>query len=212
MIGRHHAGLAVAFDLGAVDEIHHRIVAAEIEHEALPGAVDFAIRQAAGATDNRCDVCYRCQTRRQPCACECRFAIFRQPFFSQGHQRDHALIGLLRIGAKTEDAVLDQHQPFDRGIGVERFRCGFRQAKARHHVRHVSYPLAVNLAAQRFAVGLVGEREHRGRMGVVDEFMRNEGMQQRFHGRIGRGRIDQIGALQAHHLFVGKLIAGAKFQ
>ena len=59
VVGRHHAGLAVAFDLGAVDEIHHRVVAAEIEHEALPGAVAPAVRQAAGAADDRRDLGHR---------------------------------------------------------------------------------------------------------------------------------------------------------
>ena len=48
-------------------------------------------------------------------------------------------------------------------------------------------------------------------MGVVDELVWNECVQQRFDRRIWRGRIDQVGALQAHHLFVGKFFARAKF-
>ena len=153
--------------------------------------------------------------RRAGCAgsfalAKCRLALLRQPFFRKGHQRDHALIGLPRVGAKTEDAMLDQHQAFDRGIRVEHLCRGFGETKARHDVGDVADPLAVNLAAQGFAIGLVGEREHRRRMGVVDEFVRNEGMQQRLHGRVRRHRIDQIGALQLHHLLVGQFFAGAE--
>ena len=42
-------------------------------------------------------------------------------------------------------------------------------------------------------------------MGVVDEFMRQKGMQQRLDRGIGRRGIEQVGALHAHHVFVGKL-------
>ena len=149
--------------------------------------------------------------RRQFCAGECGLAIFGQARLGQAHQRDHALVGFLRIGAETEDAVLDQHQALDGRIGLEHFRRGLGEAKARHHIGHVANALAIDLAAQRFAVGLVGQRQHRGRMGVVDEFVRNEGVQQRLDGRIGRGGIDQIGALQTHHFLVGKLLTVAQF-
>ena len=54
------------------------------------------------------------------------------------------------------------------------------------------------------AVRLIGEREHRGRMGVIDEFVRQEGVQQRLDRRIGRRRIHQIDALVIHHVFVGE--------
>ena len=44
-------------------------------------------------------------------------------------------------------------------------------------------------------------------MGVVDEFVRQEGVQQRLDRRIGRVGIEQIGALQRHHVLVGQLVA-----
>jgi len=49
-------------------------------------------------------------------------------------------------------------------------------------------------------------------MGMIDEFVRDEGVQQRLHARIGRRRIDQIGALQPHHVLVGQRFARAQFQ
>lgn len=43
-------------------------------------------------------------------------------------------------------------------------------------------------------------------MRVVDEFMRQEGMQQRLHRRVGRGRVDEVGALQGNHVLVGQSV------
>ena len=42
-----------------------------------------------------------------------------EPLLGQRHDGDHALVGLSRRVAEGEDAVLQQHQPFDRGIGLE---------------------------------------------------------------------------------------------
>ena len=42
-------------------------------------------------------------------------------------------------------------------------------------------------------------------MRVVDEFVRQEGMQQRLDRRVGRGWIDEVGALQRDHILVGQL-------
>jgi len=51
------------------------------------------------------------------------------------------------------------------------------------------------LAKLHEEVGLVDDAEHRGRVGMVDELVRQEGVQQRLHRGVGRHRIDQVGAL-----------------
>ena len=147
MIGRHHAGLAVARDLRAIDKIHHRVRCAEVQHKTLPGAVAFAVRQAAGAADDRRDIREPRRPGRQFGADKSRLAIFRQPLLRKAHQRDHALIGLPCLGAEAEDAVLDEDQAFDRGIRIEHLRRGFGQTEARHDVGHIAHPRAKNLAA-----------------------------------------------------------------
>ena len=108
--------------------------------------------------------------------------------------------------------MLEQDQAFDVRIGLEHLRRGLGEAEARHDVGHIADARAEDLAAQRLAVGLVGEREHRGGMGVVDEFVRDEGVQQRLDRRIGRRRVEQVGALQPHHVLVGELFARAQLQ
>ena len=45
-------------------------------------------------------------------------------------------------------------------------------------------------------------------MGVVDEFVRQENMQQRLDRRCRRHRIEQVGALDLHHVLVGDHGAG----
>ena len=80
------------------------------------------------------------------------------------------------------------------------------EGEARHHVRHDAKAILINLAAEFLAIRLIGEAQHRSRMGVVDIFVRQEGVQQRFHRRIGRHGIDETGALNAHHLLIGQRI------
>ena len=41
-------------------------------------------------------------------------------------------------------------------------------------------------------------------MGVVDEFVRQEGMQQGLDRRVGRARVEQVDALEIHHLPVAE--------
>ena len=101
MIGGHDAGLAVARNVGAIDEIHHGVIAAELKHESFPGPFGLVVRQAAGATDNRRDIGHPRRAGRQAGADKCRFAIFGQPLLRQTHQGDHALISFPRIGAET---------------------------------------------------------------------------------------------------------------
>ena len=47
-------------------------------------------------------------------------------------------------------------------------------------------------------------------MGMVNELVGHKGVQQRFDGRIGRHRIEKIGALNRDHLFVGQCVARAQ--
>ena len=49
-------------------------------------------------------------------------------------------------------------------------------------------------------------------MRVVDEFVRQEGVQQRLDRRVGRGGIDQVGALQRHHVLVGEAVQLARLE
>ncbi len=60
--------------------------------------------------------------------------------------------------------------------------------EAGHDVGHIAHAVAIDFAAQRLAVGLVGQRQHGVGVGVVDELVRQEGVQQGLDRRVGRGR------------------------
>ena len=68
----------------------------------------------------------------------------------------------------------------------------FGEAKARHDIGHEAQAAAKNLFALFLAVGLVDQAQHRGGVGMVDEFMRQKGMQHHLDGRIWRLCIDEI--------------------
>ena len=73
--------------------------------------------------------------------------------------------------------MLQQHQPLDRGIGLEDFGRRLGQQKARHNVGDEAHPLSVEIGAALGGVGLVGEAQHGGRMRVIDVFMWQKGVQ-----------------------------------
>ena len=79
--------------------------------------------------------------------------------------------------------MLVENQSLDDRAAVEHLRRRFRQPEAGPHVRHKAEPLAVDVAAERLRVGLIDQAQHRGRMRMVDEARRHEGMQQHFHRR-----------------------------
>ena len=109
---------------------------------------------------------------------------------------------MARVIAEREYAVLVEDEPFDGRIFLEHF-CGFFcKREARHHVRYKAEAIAESLRAQCIASSLIDQAEDRGRMCVVDKFVRNKRVQQSFHGRIRRLRIDKRRALHPNHLFV----------
>ena len=84
------------------------------------------------------------------------------------------------------------------------------EAEARHEVGHEGEPPAENLGAARFAVRLIDDAEHRGGMGVIDEFVRQQRVQHDLDRRSWRRRIDQVGAFDADKLVVGDRIEAAQ--
>ena len=106
--------------------------------------------------------------------------------------------------------MLAENEAFARGRALENLDRLLGEAEARHEVGHEGEPAAENLGAARFVVRLVDHAEHRGGVGVVDEFVRQERMQHDLDRRIWRRRIDQIGALDADKLVVGDHVERAQ--
>ena len=133
-----------------------------------------------------------------------------QAALGQRHHLDHALIGLARILAEGEDAVLVQDQAFGLRVLLEHGGSRLGEAEARRDVRHDPHAPVVDLARQGLAVRLIDQRQHGGGMGVVDEFVRQEGMQQRLDRGVGRGGIEQVQPLHVDHRLVGQRLERAE--
>ena len=93
---------------------------------------------------------------------------------------------------------------------LEHFGRGLGEAEARRDVTHDAHAPVIDLARERLAVRLIDEAQHRRGMGMVDEFMRQEGVQQRLDRRVGRAGIEQVQALHIDHGLVGERIERAK--
>ena len=98
--------------------------------------------------------------------------------------------------------MLVQDEALDVGLLLEHFRSNLGEAEARRDIGDDPHAPVIDLARQRLAVGLIDQRQHRGGVGVVDEFMRQEGMEQRLDRRVGRGRIEQVQPLHIDHRLV----------
>ena len=200
----HHAGLAVAPDFRTVDIIQDFRSGPEFQHHPSP-AVSAQVIGEQPAQD-RCDFGNRGNLIRQPRRGKDWPAVFLQAYFGQGHRIDHPLIGFLRGIAEREDAVLVQDQSLHiRRVGMD-FGCRLRQRETRHDVGYITHALAIDIAADILAIRLVRQAEHRRGMGVVDKFMRQEGMQQGFYRRIRRCGIQQIATLEIYHVLIAERV------
>ncbi len=106
--------------------------------------------------------------------------------------------------------MLVQDQALDVGLLVEHLRGGLGQAEARRDIGDDAHPPVIDLARQRLAVRLIDQRQHRGGMGVIDEFMRQEGMEQRLDRGVGRGGVEQVQPLHVDHGLVGQRLQRAQ--
>ena len=89
-------------------------------------------------------------------------------------------------------------------IAREDSRARAREVETRHDVGYDHHFVAVEAADAPLAVGGVGEREDRVGVGVVDELVGQDRMQDRFDRRRGRIGAQHVGAHLVHHLRVGK--------
>ena len=134
----------------------------------------------------------------------------REPLLGERHDRDHALVSLARAVAEAEDAVFQQHEPFDRRPGLVNLGRLLGQQKPRHDVRHDPDARTVQIGDAFGGVGLIGEAQHCSRVRMVDVFVRQKRVQQRLDRGVRRAGVEQIGALDAYHVLIGQRVAPAQ--
>ena len=210
VIGRDDARLAVAGEVGAADKIHDPGTGAEVEDQAPPRTLVVRVLAAARAAQERRNRADRRHRLRQLRCHEHSLAIARQPLLGEGDEGDHALVGVARAVPEREDAVLMQNQPLDVGLGVEDIGRHLRQREARHHVGNDAHPSVIEFGADGFAIRLVDQAQDGVGMRVIDKSVRQERVQQGFDRRVRRRRLEQVFALNAHHVLVAEFGAGAQ--
>ena len=126
----------------------------------------------------------------------------RDKILGERDHLDHALVGLARGFAETDNAVFAEDEAVGRLCAFENFDGFFGEPKTRHLVGHDAEPIAKNFGAFFLAVWLIDHAQYRGGVRMVDEFMRQEGMEYHLDRRIGCRRIEEIAAFDADQLFI----------
>ena len=106
--------------------------------------------------------------------------------------------------------MLAENEPVPRVLPFKDFDRLSGEAEARHEIRYEGEPAAKNFGAFFFAVRLIDHTEHRRRMGVIDEFVRQKRVQHDLDRRVWRCRVDQVGALNGDQLFIGDRVERAQ--
>ena len=84
-------------------------------------------------------------------------------------------------------AVIDQQKSFAIRVCLPYLGGLLGQPKAGHQIGDKRQPVPKNLAGDGGHIGQVGQRQKRRRMGMVNVFMRQPGVQQGFHRRVWPG-------------------------
>ena len=99
-------------------------------------------------------------------------------------------------------AVIDQQQPFAIRVRLPYLGGLLGQPKAGHQIGDKRQPVPENLSGNSGHVWQIGQRQKWRRMGMIDVFMRQPGVQQGFDRGVGCSGIDQGRALDIHHILV----------
>ena len=115
------------------------------------------------------------------------------------------LVRLACRRAERDEAVHVEHQTLDAGVGGVDVGGELRQAEAGQHVGHDGYPIAIDLAQESVAVGLVGEGQHGVGVRMVNPGIGQEGVKQRLDRRARGIRVQHAAREIGHHVVVRHL-------
>ena len=112
------------------------------------------------------------------------------------------IIGAFRILPPCNVAMMQKQQPLRLGLRLMGLCRASAQLETGPDVIDQRQPVAKQFAHHPGRIGQVGQHQHGGCVGVVDETMRQIGVQQRFHRGGRRGGVDQVGAQRVDHVCI----------
>ena len=125
------------------------------------------------------------------------------------HQIDHPLVARARGFPPTENPVVHQDHAFDPGeiASANQIGHGFGEDEPRHDVRHHQHPIAEHLPHALGSSGIVRQRNHGIRVGVINEFERQNRVQDRLDARRRSAGISHRRTHLRDHVGVGQRFA-----
>ena len=201
MVRRRRSLAGVAFDLAPVDEPPDGASTPKGKDEA-PAVV---CRAGESANDRR-HVDDPSGPPGQGAGGEDGAPPLLQAIFGHGHEVDHAVVGLAGRVAHREDAMAEQDEAFDLRLAFDRLAHRLGEGEARHGEGKDDGAAAVEAAAEGLAVRLVGQRQDRVGMGVVDEALRQEGVKEDLHRWVGRRRVEFLPIAGGDHRLVVQVL------
>ena len=135
-------------------------------------------------------------------------ALRFQVILGAADEGDHALVGLPGAVAERKNAVVHEHHADGVGAGLARIlaRAQAREIEAWHDVGNDHDGIAVDLADAAFALGRVGDGQHRIGVGVIHELVGQAGVQDGLDRRRRRRGLEHVGGELVHHLRVRERI------
>ena len=102
--------------------------------------------------------------------------------------------------AEREEAVVEQHHPGGTRVGLFGPDLPHHpgQVETWHHIGHDHHVIAEHISHRALAIGQSGELHDHVGVAVLDRPVRQVGVQQRFHRRVGRTGV-QLGRCQLPH-------------
>ncbi len=133
-------------------------------------------------------------------------------FLGPRHRLDVTVVAFPRRFPEREQPVVDEQETFHVRVLLDHLGRRFGQLESGHDIGHPGHFVAVDFLADRLHLGLVGEHQDGIGVGMVDELVRQKGVQQGFDRGVGRRCVEQVDALLVDHRLVAQRVEGAEFE
>ena len=207
------AGLSQRQGLGTVDDAKHLFGRTPLHHRSHVGMVLILCGDGQQASQHRGyargqfgGLCFTAKARCQ----RTDLRAFADGLLAGRNHGDVSFVRFTSVIAEGDQAMLEQHDPLDAGIGLMHIRHGFGKIETGPYVRDDRDVIAEDPANPTLAVRLIGQREHGIGVGVIHAAVRQKCVHECLNRRRRRRRIEQVRANLIDHLRIVECIKAAQ--